>query len=373
MSKVFLRKQGLGLDTIRNVIAQMSERFRIARVDIRSQPIPHGSSSSVAINWGTMALPSDYYVFNKPSSIRKSSAKGSFRVQLYENGLAPYTTMSSDVPEDKFPVVVRPLTHFGGKYLAVANDESELQTVLQKREYLDGYYISSLVKKSKEFRVFVTQGRVVYIVNKIPDDANAVAWNVHQGGRFENVRFSSWDLGVAKASLKAMSLTGLDFGAVDVIVSESGEVYVLEINTAPALQSPYWVSCVAKAFDYMTNNRNHIDVDIDGGNWRNFVHPAISEEAVTSTEQVPELNFALNYVKDYTNLPRPTRGTNLETFGVDEEITYKTSATSRITFKYVLDREVVDTDTMTKTLHYKAEIIKHEKLEWVNVPVESEE
>lgn len=43
---------------------------------------------------------------------------------------------------------------------------------------------------------------------------------------------------VADASVQAVEAVGLDFAAVDIILGKDGQEYVLELNTAPGLESP---------------------------------------------------------------------------------------------------------------------------------------
>jgi glutathione synthase/RimK-type ligase-like ATP-grasp enzyme len=56
-----------------------------------------------------------------------------------------------------------------------------------------------------------------------------------------DVRFTSPEIEekVRSYSVAAVKALGLDFGAVDIIVNKKGtEAYVLEVNTAPGIESP---------------------------------------------------------------------------------------------------------------------------------------
>ena len=125
--------------------------------------------------------------------------------------------------------------------------------------------------------MFVVQGRCVCVAKKTPGNPDQVAWNVAQGGHFDNVNFDNWPLKAVKVSIQAFLLTGLDFGGVDVMVDREGEVYVLEINAAPSLTSPYRQSCFAKAFDYIRQHgKDVIPLSEQRGDWKKFIHPAIT-------------------------------------------------------------------------------------------------
>jgi hypothetical protein len=140
-------------------------------------------------------------------------------------------------------------------------------------------YVSRLIDKVAEFRVFVCQNRAVWVAKKTPGNPEAVAWNVAQGGRFDNVRWSEWNTKVLQAALAAAKVSGTDFCGVDVMVDAEGNPYVLEVNSAPSQTSPYRQSCVAKAFDYIiqNNSKAHFE-DVEWNQnrtWKSYIHPAV--------------------------------------------------------------------------------------------------
>jgi glutathione synthase/RimK-type ligase-like ATP-grasp enzyme len=107
-----------------------------------------------------------------------------------------------------------------------------------------------------------------------------VAWNVARGGRFDNVGFGDWPLRVVRKAVEAFELSDLDFGGVDVMTNAQDEAFVIEINSAPSLTSPYRQQCMARCFDYIyRNGKDRIARREARGGWRKFVHPAISDEA----------------------------------------------------------------------------------------------
>ena len=69
-------------------------------------------------------------------------------------------------------------------------------------------------------------------------------------------------------------------GAVDVMIDADGQPYVLEINSAPSQTSPYRQECMAKCFDWLIEKgKASIPIIEERGNWKKFIHPALSEEA----------------------------------------------------------------------------------------------
>ena len=64
-------------------------------------------------------------------------------------------------------------------------------------------------------------------------------WNVS----YDGVSTSEEMRSLAKSAVAAL---GLDFGAVDLGVTEEGRVVVLEVNTAPSLDNPNTAACYAE-------------------------------------------------------------------------------------------------------------------------------
>ena len=124
--------------------------------------------------------------------------------------------------------------------------------------------------------MFVCQNRAVWVAKKTPGNPDDVAWNVAQGGRFDNVRWGDWPMAVVVEAMKAAKVSGTDFCGVDVMVDADGNPYVLEVNSAPSQTSPYRQQCVAKAFDYIvTNGKQHFDDVENVQRWRDAIHPAL--------------------------------------------------------------------------------------------------
>lgn len=291
----------MGLESLRKIRLSTSNPSQYDIMNDMALRTPRGADLNYLFLWGYVRnIPQGFkHIFNKPSAVGLTSNKGTFRVKMAENGLtmpswSVNTVERHDLVQGK-SYIVRPNNHFGGKNLhRFLYSDSMTDDYVRDNLYKfgDDAYVSEFIPKHKEFRVFVMSGRVVFMVEKIVDNMDTVAWNVEQGGRFENVNFGNWDLMVAKKALDAVKLGGLDFGAVDVMVKNNSthgnQVYVLEVNTSPFLTADYWSSCVAKAFDYTVNNSvtTHFDIPDytyltkDNFNWKHFIHPAISDKAI---------------------------------------------------------------------------------------------
>jgi glutathione synthase/RimK-type ligase-like ATP-grasp enzyme len=175
---------------------------------------------------------------------------------------------------------MRPQRHAQGRRLFVCRTYGELQDAHARLGRPEHYYISKLINKVAEYRVFVVSGRAVAVAKKTPGNPQDVAWNVARGGRFDNVDWGDWPLKAVKTSIEAFNLSALDFGGVDVMVDGDGNCYVLEINSAPSLTSPYRQECMAKGLHYaLTRGKERIPLVEARGGYRKFIHPAVCADA----------------------------------------------------------------------------------------------
>lgn len=196
------------------------------------------------INWGSSQVtqfgPAEF--INNPIHVAHSSHKLHFfenmgdvladddrpRVPGWTTNRAEATTWFTG--EDSKVVCRTLLTSHSGNGIIIAESEDQLVQAPLYTRY---------VKKQAEYRVHIVRGRVVDVQRKIRDpDRTPTNWQVrsHANG-FIFVRGSD-ELpqdGIDQ-SLRAFNASGLDFGAIDVIIeSRTGLAHILEINTAPGL------------------------------------------------------------------------------------------------------------------------------------------
>ena len=282
MPALLLRRRRLGNGSCRGIAAN-NPSFIVHRHDRR--PNFQWASITHVFRWGCTAQiptgggPTGPQVLNKVEAIHLTVDKVAFRKALAAAELSgPIWQQFAQVV---FPAVVRPVRHWQGRHTYKVNNNAELnQAVARCVRAAGGWYASPFVDKVAEYRVFVVQGRVACVARKTPSNPQAVAWNVAQGGSFDNVSFDNWPLKAVKQSIKAFNLSDLDFGGVDIMVDAEGGCHVLEINAAPSLTSPYRLSCMAKCFQWIVDKgKDRIGLIEDRGGWRKFVHPAVSAEA----------------------------------------------------------------------------------------------
>ena len=268
-----IRRRKLGRTSCRAISGLSRKGIQVVRSD-RKLP-----EDGLYIRWGCTADVPSRNVLNTAAAIHEVNDKVGFRQLLNDYELCPETwfeTAAVIMPAQG--VIVRPSSHSRGRQLW---HYATMGAVEARWEALGGNgYISEYIPKVAEYRVFVVSGRCVAVAKKTPGNPDDVAWNVAEGGRFDNVRFDEWPLKAVKTSIEAFNLSSLDFGGVDVMVDEDGSCYVLEINSAPSLTSPYRQECMAKAFDHIIEHgKARIPLIAERGGYTKFIHPSICERA----------------------------------------------------------------------------------------------
>ena len=292
MTAIILRRRKLGRTSCREIAAASTTGISVVRnwrqLDLRRVT----KAPRYLFRWGVTSTwdgprrfeDGDYGSYNMETvntsdSIHWCSNKKQGRLDMQEAGVPVPKTWDADVmPEEGTELlgqyVARPSSHSQGRDLYVGNYLTCLRFLIP----FGSGYISELIDKVAEFRVFVCQNRAVWVAKKTPGNPDQVAWNVAQGGRFDNVRWGDWNMDVVDAALQAARVSGTDFCGVDVMVDAEGMPYVLEVNSAPSQTSPYRQQCVAKAFDYIVRNGRQHFPNVEAEGWRDVIHPALLGE-----------------------------------------------------------------------------------------------
>lgn len=119
----------------------------------------------------------------------------------------------------------------------------DVKLCLQRRDYRirkDGtrasdYYIQ-YIPTVREFRIHVVGNEVIRVQGKFldhPNEAVSYVRNFGTGYRFRAPR-NRLNRRRLKMAINAVKSLGLDFGAVDLLIGDDGETYILEVNTAPS-------------------------------------------------------------------------------------------------------------------------------------------
>ena len=277
MSIVILRRRKLGLTSCKSI-----KKYAIGNIDVlRNDRITGEEEIDLLIRWGcTSQIPSKR-TLNKAEAISLTNNKLASRKLFVDKGVST-PRLYTDDEDISYPVVVRPTNHSQGKMFFLCNNEDELERAIDRIHFLDkDFYISEYINKDREFGVFVFNDRVTSVIEKVPkteEAKKAHAWNVAQGThRFENVKWTDWNVKACKLALQAVKVLGLDFGRVDIITDSEDNAYVLEVNSAHSLTSEYRQKVFAKCLDYYISNgpvQNEL-VFKSINSFKGLIHPAL--------------------------------------------------------------------------------------------------
>ena len=209
-------------------------------------------ASHLIVNWGSTLVPSWYQkacdsgagYLNRPSKVRLASDKLSAFEMMEDNVSIPeFTTRRHEATQwilDGNDVVARHQLHgHSGQGVEVLlhshyrDDDEDMEPIPSAPLYV------KYIKKSKEFRVHVFDGRVIDVQQKRKREGVEVDYKVrsYSNGWVFCRDDIEYDESVAEEAVKAVAAIGLDFGAVDVIWNDYyHKAYVLEVNTAPGLE-----------------------------------------------------------------------------------------------------------------------------------------
>lgn len=211
-------KESLGAKTLK--VDQERSRFKPRDTDF-------------IINWGSADCWLNAEIINRPEAIRGVVDKRVFlgRAANIDGLKVPETTLNKEVAKTWSQCVSR---------LKLTGSQGDGIVITKKgEEPPDAPLYVRYIQKQKEFRIHVAFGEIIDMQRKIRDpEREPDDWQVrnHANG-FIFVRGSGDPTHESKEqALLAVKSFGLDFGAVDLIETKESGSYVLEINSAPALE-----------------------------------------------------------------------------------------------------------------------------------------
>lgn len=280
MKAYLLRQPNLGYDSLAAIIAHTQTGI----VGVRSDQQPSNLDTyDFAIRWGcTATIPHGPKVLNKAEAIHNVFDKPGFRRKLHTAGLSLPVATSASLEDDPwtYPLVVRPKTHQEGNHFYIVNNDAEYRAAIKACG--SGWYSSPYIQKVAEYRVNCLQGRVLCVIEKSAKNAQDLTWSE---GLTTIHLWNDWPMGVCKAAVAALELSGLDFSGVDVIVGQDNSVHVLELNSAPWLEGNYQGQVFAKGFDWLVTKGSAKSIPLVSSapeTWRKYIHPAVSNSAIVS-------------------------------------------------------------------------------------------
>lgn len=196
--------------------------------------------NSVIIRWGTREPITCHnsIIYNKSGAIANATDKLASRQLFAEKGVSTPRLLNQVDDYREGIIIARPFVHSKGSNFVVLNTKEELE-----KHWRTGWYYSEFVDKVREFRVHCGHGKVLALMEKHNPNNGNHAWNRAQNDTepFTRIKQSESDeqelRNVLVEGLKAVDALGLDMGGVDVMLDKNGIAYVLEVNTAPTLNS----------------------------------------------------------------------------------------------------------------------------------------
>jgi glutathione synthase/RimK-type ligase-like ATP-grasp enzyme len=252
--------------------------------------------SHTIINWGSSRRPSwmseDVPVLNKPEAVAVAANKLDTLEVLSDAGVAtvPYTTDEETAQAwlefgDKIfarqnltghsgegIVVINPMDNPINRQLAMiardldsigfSNLSSSVSDEIQEERIVPAPLYTRGIENTGEYRVHVFNGEVILYQKKsrrVDEDGNVVT----PDGEEADVRnlASNWVYRtgnlrrlerIEELAKSAVSALGLDFGAVDIIKDQDGQVYVLEVNTAVGIGNDSTLEAYVSAFSNLS-------------------------------------------------------------------------------------------------------------------------
>lgn len=137
----------------------------------------------------------------------------------------------------------------GKFYVRGSNQEVRYDDTVK---YGDLYVSKPLINKRREYRVHVFNGEVIAIYEKIANQENTKILKAHNC-HFELKNMANCKLSIEdqKVCINAVNSLGLLFGGCDVIRDNKKNIYVCEVNSAPALNGTNIDRYVDKITEYI--------------------------------------------------------------------------------------------------------------------------
>lgn len=174
---------------------------------------------------------------NSPAAIRFSANKFLSFMALSENKITiPKFYLANKIDEIEYPVLARKSHHKQGRDIILCgNREEASNALLSNRDYFVEF-----VEARAEYRVHCIDNQVVKIFRKV--ERHSVTNDFIRCARFGWGFYKidseqDWLEPMKNKALKSLEVLGLYFGAVDVIHSIDRKFVVLEVNSAPALNT----------------------------------------------------------------------------------------------------------------------------------------
>lgn len=246
LARIMVRPPNRASDGAVTVRQMFGEGARL----VRREPIPR--QYRAIINWGNSApLPAaeGVRIFNKPEAVALATNK--LRAFTAWRGVVRTPAFTTEPPNPNSIWLARTVINgaAGEGIVVIRPDDVNVPAAPLYVQY---------VPKLHEFRLHVVQGNVVFAQQKKrragyeQDRDEKLIRNYENGWVFCIAELAAVPQDAKTQAINAVQSLGLDFGAVDLVMHrDNDQAYVLEVNTAPGLESPTLIEAYKQAFTQM--------------------------------------------------------------------------------------------------------------------------
>lgn len=220
----------------------LGENSKLSRRD----PVPR--QYRVVVNWGNstpLSYNGEVEVLNSPNAIAKASNKLHALTALRDAGVR-VPEFTTTAPTRSMWLARTVLAGSCGDGIVVMRDGAPVTNAPLYTKY---------VKKREEIRVHVAFGQAIFLQYKKREsdvEQNAdqkLIRNRDNGWVFCPRPLDQAPAGSLETAVNAVAALGLHFGAVDIVIGKDDQLaYVLEVNTAPGIESPTLAEAYKAAF-----------------------------------------------------------------------------------------------------------------------------
>jgi hypothetical protein len=282
---------------------------------------------NIYVGWGCKVrqqddfnMPNRVVVLNSPQAVRSNRNKLTALGTLSGAGVPVAGYLAAERPRRReavtnmdalhemgYPLIGRTKYHQGGKGFWTILNRPMLEQAMN-----DGCaYVQQVISTQDEYRVHVFDGNVIYLVKKVPQENPKNAWiatvrekvlaraaggggrnevqlddttlafaldylgDAHEkpnmiiksntrGWKFSRIRNAENNRELREVAVNAINALGLQFGAVDMAIDTAGNVFVIEVNSAPGLERrtlDAWVNAFQGKFTELEMGRQQVPAD----------------------------------------------------------------------------------------------------------------
>lgn len=249
LARIFIRPPTRASEGAQTLNTSLGELAKLSR----RSPVPR--QYRMVINWGNTSELEVYppiQVLNRPEHVALAINKIAAFQKLRENGVRvpEFTTIKPDAVDSLWFARTN-LRGSGGDGIIAIRQGDIVPTAPLYVKY---------IPKVKEYRLHVTKGRVIFAQEKKRKSNNQqtadqkLIRNHANGWVFCPADLVGVSEDIRNAAVASCAALGLDFGAVDLVVGKRDSLpYILEVNTAPGLQSPGLIEAYSRAFKEYLN------------------------------------------------------------------------------------------------------------------------